>query len=208
MSVKVAYFVEHGWPVTGIIHVGASDGEEVPEYRALGINNIICFEPLKSAVAAFKKRNPDVMCLPYGLSDKTGRRILNISAGDGKGTSALKVIKDHPEVVEKWNHGQAEIVGKQTAQFVRFDQWIEKTALLVSSFNCLIVDAQGMSYEVLKGFGKYLDDIDYLVVELSETPVYSGESPAQDVIDFLSDKGFERLSEVQPHDDVLFRRVK
>lgn len=207
MKPKVSYFIERGWPVTGVIHVGASDGEEVPGYRELGITNIICFEPLIFAYEAFNKKHGNTLCLPFGLSDKSGTRTLNVSAGDGKGTSALKVIEDHPEVVEKWNHGQADIVGKQRAKFVRFDEWADELPHMGwGQYNCLVLDAQGMSYEVLRGFGDYLQNLDYLIVELSETPVYKGEKPAMEVVMYLDAMGFERLTDIHPHDDVLFRR--
>jgi len=208
MTPKVAYFIDRGWPVRGVIHIGASDGEEVQGYKELGITNILCFEPLQSAIDAFKVKNPDVVCLPFGLGNKTGVRTLNISAGNGKGTSALKVIKDHPEVVEKWNHGQADVVGKQKARFTRFDDWYDKTTIPLHLFDCVVIDAQGMSYEVLEGFGEYLDFIDYLIVELSETPVYQKEQPADVVVSFLAKKGFEQLTPIHPHDDVLFRRAE
>lgn len=207
MKPKVSYFVERGWPVRGVIHVGASDGEEVPGYKALGIDKIIAFEPLLPALKQFQKNYPGMLCLPYGLSNKKGVRTLYVTAGDGKGTSARKVIKDHPEVVEKWNHGQAEVVGKQRAVFMRFDFWASKTAIPMGEYNCLVLDAQGMSYEVLEGFGDYIKYLDYLVVELSETPVYKGEKSANEVIYWLNARGFEQLTPVQPHDDVLFRRV-
>jgi len=209
MKPKVAYFTERGWPVKGIIHVGASDGEEVDGYHQLGIQNIICFEPLRSAYEVFQKKHSEVLCLPFGLSNKSGKRTLNVSAGDGKGTSALKVILDHPEVKEKWNHGQAEVVGKQQAKFVRFDEWADqRPGIDWRQFNCVVVDAQGMSLEVLEGFGDYLKNVNYLVVELSETPVYKGEAPAEEVADWLDDQGFVQLTPTFPHDDVLFRRAE
>lgn len=209
MKPKASYFVENGHDITGVIHVGAHNGEEVYGYKEMGISNILCFEPLRDAYEDFKHNHKDVLILPFGLSDVTGTRTLHIAGGDGKGSSTRLPILDHPEVQGKWTQGQAEIIAKERAKFTRFDDWADaRPNMDWFQYNCLVVDAQGMSLEVLQGFGEYLKIVKYLIVELSATPVYDGEIPAKKVIGWLAENGFAQLTPVQPHDDVLFIRME
>jgi hypothetical protein len=63
-----------------------------------------------------------------------------------------------------------------------------------------------MELEVLDGFGVYLQAFTYLCVELSETPMYDGEPPAAEVIDYLREQGFQQETEIVEHGDVCFSR--
>ena len=74
----------------------------------------------------------------------------------------------------------------------------------LKDYNCLVVDVQGMELQVLKGFGPHLDGMDCLNIECSEVPIYGGEAPASEVVAWLGERGFEAISPIEPHNDVLF----
>ena len=206
MKVKISHFTDKGHKINGVIHVGANDGEEIPGYKELGIENIICFEPLSTAYALLRNSYPNVFSFKLALGETDEDATLYISAGDGKGSSLLETNMEHPEVQKNWNHGQADIVGEQKVKVRRFDTWAKDAPVNLDDYDCLVLDTQGNELEVLKGMGEHLSGFKYLSVELSEIPVYFGEHPAAEVCEWLDTQGFNRDSPIQTHDDVFFIR--
>lgn len=203
--VKISHYTEQGFDINGIIHVGANDGYEVAWYQKMGIENILCIEPLSTASDVFKDTYPDVPCLRIALSDYNGTAKLNVAVGDGKGSSLLDPIEDHPEVQAHWDQGQGIMVGEELVPVMRLDT-LAVGALNIGDYDCLLLDTQGNELEVLKGCGDLLQQFKYLVVELSTDPVYDGEHPGQEVIDWLTARGFTQDSPLVPHDDVMMIR--
>lgn len=201
---KVTHFTEQGYKIKGIIHVGMNDGEEVPSYKELGIKHILGFEPMESQAKIAKKLyNVDVELV--ALSDEDTMKWMYVTAGDKKGSSLFKLNKNHPEL-EKWRDNDV-VVGKELIQTLRFDSWVKGASRWnKSNYDCLVLDTQGNEWEVLHGFGNYLDNFKYLSVELSEDPVYKGEHKGQTVINWLVKNGWTQDSELQSHNDVFFVR--
>ena len=56
-----------------------------------------------------------------------------------------------------------------------------------SGINFLNADVQGAELKVLKGLGKYLNQIDYLILEVNAKETYIGCSLIGELDDFLSD---------------------
>lgn len=205
--VKISHFTQQGFDIQGVVHVGAHDGEECGYYLQMGIERVIAFEPLDSAIKVLRERYPAVVAKRIALGNKIIRKAqLHIAGGDGKGSSFLKVNKDHPEVQTNWNNGQAEVVGTQTVTMVKFKSWAKSKFKHPELYDCLVLDTQGNELDVLMGMGDYLQGFKYLSVELSETPVYKGEAPAQQVIDWLAEREFIQDSPICSHDDVFFVR--
>ena len=202
---KVTHFTQQGYKITGIIHAGMNDGEEVPSYKSLGIQNIIGFEPLKSAANFAQKLYPDIKVVQLALGNEDKTMDLIVTAGDGKGSSLLKIVDKHPEF-SKWRDVDI-VIGKETVQVCKFTSWVASDPEVnLSLYDCLVLDTQGNELDILMGMGKYLEKLKYLSVELSDTPVYVGEHPAQEVVDWLVKQGFTQDSEIQSHNDVFFVR--
>lgn len=207
---KITHFTEQGFTIRGIVHAGISDGEEIPSYLELGIKpqNILCFEPLKSAYDQFCKNYPKIYCENMGLHDRPVYMDLNVTEGDGEGSSIFKPITDHPEVVRNWRDNSV-VIGTQKAIFDRLDLCLSDTSYgyrNYAKFDCLVLDTQGNEWEVLHGCGDLLHNFKYISVELSKTPVYHGEHPGQEVIDWLVNQGYTQDTMLQSHNDVFFIR--
>lgn len=116
--------------------------------------------------------------------------------------------------------GQWPIVGQEAVVMRRYEDFVingEGVTNLISggidycnydpkNYNFLNMDIQGMELEALKGMGDQLNYFDALVIECSETPVYVGEASAEAVTGFLRGRGFERVTPIKLHNDVLFLR--
>lgn len=194
-KVKISHFLRKGYNITGIVHVGANDGYEVQWYRKLGISPILCFEPLPLAIELFKNKYSEyknVFLQEYALGEKDETGSLSIAPNDGQGSSFLIDPKAN------WNLNTID------REVHRFDKLFNMGD--TKFYNCLVVDTQGMELQVLKGFGKLLDQFDYLNIECSEVPLYEGEAPASEVIAYLKERGFSQDTPTEPHNDIMFIR--
>ena len=194
--VKVSIFTEppYNLDITGLIHVGTNYGYEMRWYQRMGINPLIGFEPLPSAVEQFRKLYPDIVLFPFALGDEDGLLgDLDVYAGDGQGSTLLHETQRDPNV---------QLVERIQVPVRRFDNlWLPNTLVNV---NCLVIDVQGFELQVLRGFGVCLDPINMISVELSRVPLYEGEAPAAEVCDWLGERGFMRISPIEDHNDVFF----
>lgn len=211
---KLSHFTVQGYDLKGIVQGGANDGEEMENAIRLGVEHYIAFEPLKSA---FEKLSQIPTPTGYfyhlqqlGLHDENKMADLQVTAGDGKGSSLYDGVWDHPEVVKNWNQGQAAIVDHEQIELVRFDDWADARQWWFPAewphFDTLQLDTQGNEMEILEGLGKYLKDFKYLCIELSVTPVYKGETPGHEVAAWLEERGFILDSPIYEHNDAFFIR--
>jgi FkbM family methyltransferase len=216
---KLSHFTVQGFDLNGVIHAGANDGEEIYNYMRFGIDYIIGFEPLLAAwqlchdnIKKWKSElnvSPKMaICFPIALDNFNGHAELNITAGDGKGSSLLRPNPEHPEVKKNWQDGQDMIVDKAEVQVRRLDEIALETdsGLPWDQIDTLVLDTQGNEMEILEGMGDYLKQFKYLCIELSMTPAYDGEKLGPDVAAWLLERGFILDSPELDHNDWFFVR--
>lgn len=211
---KLSHFTVQGFDLHGIVQAGAGDGEEMMSALAMGVEHYIAFEPLHSAFLALMRHDvpPTYIRVKEGLHNKSKSAILKVADGDGKGSSMMDVVLDHPEVIKNWNQGQATIVGEQKIHLERFCDWFDSMADLfpdefkIENYDTLQLDTQGNEMEILEGMGDYLQNFKYLCIELSITPVYKGETPGHKVAEWLDERGFILDSPIYDHNDSFFVR--
>jgi len=69
------------------------------------------------------------------------------------------------------------------------------------------IDVEGKSYEVLEGFGKYLQDVKILHVETEIKDIYGNQKIKDDIVKFMGDKGFKVVHSLwipQFQEDLIF----
>ena len=185
-----------GVKITGAIHVGAFLGEELSQYRGLGLTNTILFEPQKKLfdIVSFKcivkekafnvalGSKEDVVGM--FISDREG----GVSNGAGASSSILapkKHLTEHPEVT---------FPSKESINVKRFDKFAEENQLDVSEHNLLNVDVQGYELEVLKGMGDKLNNIQLVIAEVNRDEVYEDCPMIEEIDSYLEGFGFKRLA--------------
>lgn len=205
--VKISHFTEKGYDIRGIIHVGANDGYELKFYQQMGVEHIMAFEPIEEALekllSTWPSNSTRLSYSKIALGSSSELKRLNLTKGDGKSSSFLNRTSTR---LEAWPD-EIPTGERRLVEVVRFDEFIESPksgAINIADYNCLVVDVEGMELEVLKGFGKYLKEMDLLSIECSEQPIYEGGVSARDVIDFLTD--FQQDSPITEHDDIMFIR--
>lgn len=221
---KTTFFTDRGWEVRGVVHVGAHEGQEIPWYLHMGHVPVLAFEPnpkIGHRLAidfAGEIRDGLVRVFITALGEHTGNsqfwipRHLHDDSDDSQSASFLRADHDSSYAWGERDHDGRWI----TVHIWRFDEWAKPTGLshshneitlpMLDLCNTLVIDVQGYELQVLRGFGKELDRFENLIVECSTTPIYLGEAPAIEVVSYLDRRGFEQLTALQGHDDILFRR--
>jgi FkbM family methyltransferase len=204
---KIEWFTQHKYKIGGIIHVGANVGQEIPWYLHKLYLPILVFEPHPIAFEELKRiYGQYVNAIPVALGDKNEMMTLHIPS-DGNHERSSKY---HP--VETVGHDWTKVPMSEEIQVpvLRFDAWVKlnQEYIDLTAYDTLVVDVQGMELEVLRGFGKLLNGFHFLCVECSATPMYDGEAWAEEIIQFTFQHGFGRITPIEEHDDILFKRMR
>lgn len=208
-KVKIGYFADLGHDIRGVAHIGAHNGYEIEFYFKMGIENVLAFEPLSSAYKALFDKFPKeiltekLVVFPKALGMvKRPDAVLAVASGDGQSSGFLPL----KEGIDKSKPYYQEMVGSEVVEMTTYSDLIREEKIDNRKYDCLVMDVQGMELEVLEGMGKYIRDFKYLNIECSREPIYEGEAPASDIIGYLKQFGFEQLTPVEEHNDILFIR--
>lgn len=158
---------------TGVVHVGAHRGQEVPAYRAAGFGRIVLIEP-----------NPEHW---DELRSLRGPIVEPVACGN-PGFSTLHRTK--------WDE-QSSLLRPQSIEVVdTVEVFVQPLSDFQDGVNVAVLDVQGSELEVLQT--AHLDRLDALIVEQDANVRYDGAAAPDDVRAFLLDAGWT-LSSTWPH---------
>lgn len=208
---KTDHFYDQGFKLEGVVHVGAHIGQEIPWYLYREMKPVIAIEPQPMVFEELRENfenSPDVFLYNTALGSEFGELTLHVYQHlhppypeDTMSASALQMNKESGyEWGDRPNTGFRDVI----VPVVRFDSLAPM--MPIEECNVLVIDVQGMELNVLEGFGDILYQFDFVSVECSRVPIYEGEAPAWQVIDFLRMYEFWQDSEIQSHDDIMFVR--
>jgi FkbM family methyltransferase len=189
---------------TRIVHVGAWEGADVPEYKALGISEITLVEAMPDKASSLRKQyghDHQIQIIEAAASDTSGETVKFYPLGYGS-SSLLK-----PKI-ESLQHVFADFIELEpiTVETMRMDD-LENSEI---DKVMLIIDVQGAELKVLQGSLELLKKTVLLKVEVSTTTYYVGQSYQRDVTLFLRSKGFikvsQRISRKMGQGDAIFLR--
>jgi len=193
----------------GILHIGANVANEAKGYaRCVGGNgaNVLfveCDEAV-SEVCAENARKFGQRCVHACLAD-SNRADVSFFQSDGNGgmSSSLRRFEQHMEIFPGVEHS-----GKTAVRTWRGDDLFASHTGLLPDMNVVLLDAQGMEFEILTGMPETLKDFDVAVVEVSHVPVYKGQHLGPDVDSLMAQYGFECRAHCDacPHCDRLYVR--
>ena len=171
--------------VRGIVHIGAHYGEEIQEYVDNGIQNITVFEPLSKNFNILSQRmqnvNADIQGHQVALGSKKGTATMFLSSNEAQSSSILKP-KQHLEL-----HPDVSFDGTEQVEVSLLDDYD------IGESNFINIDVQGYELEVFKGGKKTLEKVDYIYCEVNRGEVYEGNAMVEELDEFLSSYGFERV---------------
>jgi FkbM family methyltransferase len=174
--------------IQGVIHVGAHTGEEHDDYKRLGIENLVYFEPVKNIFEILKKRvGNDAKLYNLALGNENRDIEMFVEKIDRYGCSSI--------LKPSSNYSHIPFLKNQKATMKRLDD-----IGLDRCYNFLNIDVQGYELEVLKGSKETLNSIDYIMCEINRiTPRkkldYHNASLIEDLCSFLGQYGFMLVEE-------------
>jgi FkbM family methyltransferase len=176
-------YKKYNRPIQGIIHIGAHEGREIPEYSKNGISKLVMFEPQKKVFSILKEttlKYPDINFTLHNvaLGNQVGQIQLNTNVNNAGMSSSILKPKEHLTA-----HPWCLFSGTETVDINMLDNYLEETV----GCNFLNIDVQGYELEVFSGGRKTLDQIDYINSEVNTKYLYENNALINELDDFLKD---------------------
>lgn len=182
----------HGTKITGVLHIGAHDCEELGFYRD---HLQICPEQVYWVEA-----------IPYKVGEAHQRQIKNVY-------QAVITNKDDEEVMfnvsnnvqsssvlgfgtHAIEHPQVYYTDKFRTKSITIDTWVEREQIDISKLNFWNLDIQGCELMALQGATRSIQYADVLYLEVNEKELYVGCGLMGELDAFLHPYGFKRVETV------------
>ena len=186
--------------ITGILHIGAHECEELKDYQAVGVdvNKTYWVEAMPDKVAFCKERyckgadntnSNSIHIYQAVIDEKDGGSVTFNITNNGQSSSILE-FGSHST-----SHPQVHVVKKVAMQTTRMDTLIERENIPIASLNFVNLDIQGVELRALKSMEKYLQHVQYIYTEVNTEEVYKGCNLIVEIDDYLRRFGFNRVAQ-------------
>lgn len=176
---------------SGVLHVGASSGQERTIYHKCGLDNVLWIEAIPSVFNELKeniKPYPQMFCINVCVADKDGQEItFNVANNEGQSSSILELAEhknEHPEV---------HYVSQLKMKTRRLDTILMSIHKSVADYDFLNFDLQGAELMALKGLGAEIHKAKAIYCEVNKAELYKGCPIIDDIDAYLADAGFKRV---------------
>lgn len=171
--------------INGILHIGAHYCREFIYYKNIGINNVICFEPLPHNFEILKK-NVGQNAILYQLALGNLSTMIDMNVEYNNESMSSSVLNPKTHLIEYPNIHFTEKIK------VRMDK-LDNISFNRSDYNFINIDVQGYELEVFKGSSETLNYIDYIMCEINKDELYENCARDYEIDQFLSIYNFERV---------------
>lgn len=184
---------QYGIP-NGIIHIGAHAMEERQDYFNKGVCNVIWIE----ANPALSKQNKQNIShtekvFEFAASDTDGEVYDFNLTNNGQSSSILELG------LHKHHHPHVHVTETIKVTSKRIDTLLAEESIDINCYNFVNLDIQGAELLALKGFGDLLKDVKYIYTEVNTNYVYKNCCLIEELDDYLSLFGFNRVATVMTH---------
>jgi FkbM family methyltransferase len=195
----------------GVVHVGASVGQECKVYASYGLS-VLWIEPLPDIYAALLENirpYPKQRALKYLVTDRTGAEYpFHVANNYGMSSSIFDLAK----ACDIWPWLKYEDTITLTS--VTFDWLVEHEGVDLALYDTLIMDTQGSELLVLKGAERSLNAFHSVYTEAADFEAYAGCCRLEEIDAFLTQRGLTERARWKQADhpaggayyDVLFQR--
>lgn len=181
---------KHNMKITGVLHVGASYGQEAPLYAEMVDGSVIWIEAIPEVydmLVVNLKKYPRQYAINACVGEEHDKMVVfNVSNNEAQSSSVLD-LKEH-----KRCHPEVMYTDAFMAKIVRIDHLLKTWFEVNKEINFANFDVQGYELPAIKGMGKYLDQFDYLWCEVNKVEVYEGCALIGELDKYLSSRGFDR----------------
>ena len=190
----------------GVLHIGASYGQEAQAYHEEGISKVVFIEAIRDVYESLRKN-----LMPYGyrailacVSDKDGDIVtFNISNNEMQSSSLLEFgthTKEHPGVV---------FTSKTRLQTTTCKTLLDYHKINAADYQFINLDIQGAELMALRGMD--LSNVQYVYIEVNDKELYKGCPLTTDIDDYLNMFDLYRVeTKMTPHGwgDAFYIRKK
>ncbi|MEP3438036.1 MAG: FkbM family methyltransferase [Hoeflea sp.] len=195
----------------GVIHVGASSGQEAPQYAERGLNVLwyepipLVFQELLQTIEPYSNQT----AIEALLTDQPNASYKFNIAGNQGCSSSIFEMKEHKKM---WpDVGYVSSIELQSSTLVNS---LTENAVDTSLYDALILDTQGSELLVLKGAEMVLDRFRYIKTEAADFEAYEGCARASEIVAWLAERGFKKIDErvlmnnesIGKYYDLVFRK--
>ena len=179
---------------TGVIHVGAHQGEEVDAYLDAGFERIVLIEANPGSYEYLLQRfagDTRIRVFHCAIADHDGFVDLHIHTSRTGNTEPASILplKRFKEIVKTLHTPETLRV-----PCYRLDTLLDLNGMRADQFSLLNVDVQGAELLVLKGARRVLDAVGAVISEVSLIELYEGCAGEQEIAELLAGCGFRRVT--------------
>ena len=162
------------------------------------------YESIRKNIRPF----PDVTLVPLGVWDETKNQ-KTFYQTEFSGAASFYTF-NLPGIADVNHISVKELVARDnmdmnpiTVTCTRLDDWIKANNL--NQVDLLCIDIQGATLNALRGMGKYIETVKYIITEIEHKSMYTNEPLFPEINAYLESKGFTCLIEVEGDwGDVMF----
>ena len=168
----------------GVVHVGAHLGEEAQDYEFFGWLPVTWIEAQPQLVTHLKSvlPEPSHYVIEGAVWDKDDIKMKFHVASNSQSSSLLDFgshSQSHPDILYV---DEIEVRTKRIDSLIEFENMP----------NFVNIDIQGVELPAMKGFGKLIEKVDYILTEVNRKEVYKDCTRVSDLDLYLLQKGFSR----------------
>jgi len=180
-------FKKYRLKITGILHIGAHELQELSKYSICGVKDITWVEAMDDKVNQMKLKFPTQKIINAVVSDKDNEEIIFNVSNNEESSSILKFgthTQEHPHV---------KFVEHRNYKTITLKKLVDEEKINIDNINFLNLDIQGAELKALRGLGDYLKKIDYIYSEVNEKELYIGCDLIGSLDQYLEEFGFRRV---------------
>lgn len=192
MNINAKFLSEYVGGINGVCHVGAHYGQEIVDYIAAGVNNIVWVEAnykifntlIKNTIQYQVNQSWYIECL---WDQDNVVKTFNISNNE-ESSSVMEFGDGH-----RSSNPHINFIDKTIVLTKRMDTLVKNQKDFDwNDINMIVTDCQGSDLRVLNGFGDLLSQKNIKVVksEVELNKQYEGESTHEKIDAYLSKFGF------------------
>lgn len=181
-------FPRHQIHSKGVLHIGASEGQEAPEYARQGIQEMLFIEAIPSVYNVLKEKisqYPRAIALNECIGDEDGKEVQFHIANNGGQSSSYLEFGTH-----KQQHPTVDFIETVTMFTKRIDTIYNDLLIPKDKYDFLNIDLQGCELFALKGMGDLLWNFKYAYIEINTAEVYKGCAQVGEIDSYLGKFGF------------------
>ena len=181
--------------ITGVLHIGAHECEEMPFYKMLGLkdNDVIWIDAISEKVEQAKNKGVPNMYNAV-VTDSDDKDISFNISNNNESSSVLEFgthSTEHPHVF---------FTNKIEMKSITVDTFFKRNSIDGSKCNFWNFDIQGAELMALKGAINSIQYAKVLYLEINEKELYKGCALVTEIDSFLEGYGFTRVNTVMtPH---------